>query len=298
MISIASILARTIASATPLALGGVGGLFGEKAGISNIGLDGTMLFGAFAAVLGSYYTGNPWIGLLCAALTGTLIAALHAYFCITLKVDHSIFGIAVNILAANITVYLSSALFGNKGYTANVTKLPSISIPVLKDIPVISAIFTDISVVSILAIIITIAGYFLLYRTRFGLHVMTVGENPKAGFTAGINVERVQYLAVMIGGFTCGLAGAYLSISYLSMFVRDMVSGRGFIAISAILFGRYNPAYVALAALFFGFTDAMQMALQGTIRIPNEIIQCMPYLLTILAVAYTQGRELKKNAIR
>lgn len=298
MISIASVLARTFASATPLALGGVGGLFGEKAGISNIGLDGTMLFGAFAAVLGSYYTGNPWIGLVAAAMTGVLVSLIHAYFCITLKVDHSIFGIAVNILASNITVYLSSALFGNKGYTANVTKLPSISVPVLRDIPVISELFSSISVVTILAIVVAAVGYFLLYKTRFGLHVMSVGENPKAAFTAGVNVRRVQYLAVMIGGLTCGLAGAYLSISYLSMFVRDMVSGRGFIAISAILFGRYNPAYVALAALFFGFADAMQMALQGTINIPNEVIQCIPYLLTIVAVAYTQWRELRKNAIR
>lgn len=286
------------ASATPLMLGGVGGVFGERAGISNIGLDGTMLFGAFAAVLGAYFTGNPWIGLICAALMGILVSLLHAYFCITLKVDHSIFGIAVNILAANITVYLSSAIFGNKGYTANVNKLPSVNIPVLCDIPVISEIFSNISVLTLIAVAVAIAGYYLQYKTRFGLHVISVGENPQAAFTAGINVRRTQYIAVMIGGLTCGLAGAYMSISYLSMFVRDMVSGRGFIAISAILFGRYNPALVALAALFFGLADALQMALQGTVNIPNEVIQCIPYALTILAVAYTQWRELRKNALR
>ena len=130
------------------------------------------------------------------------------------------------------------------------------------------------------------------------MHVQAVGENKNAAFTAGVNTILVQYAAVMLGGFACGLAGAYLSISYLSMFVRDMVSGRGFIAISAILFGQYNPALVALAALFFGLMDALQMALQGIVNIPNEVIQCIPYVLTIVAVAFTQWRQKQKLGLR
>lgn len=294
MISISSIIARMFVSATPIALGGVGGLFGERAGIGNIGLDGTMLFSAFAAVAGSHYTGDPWIGLACAILVGLLISFIHAFFCISLKVDHSIIGIAINILASNVTVYLSSAIFGNKGFSSNVNKLPNLSIPLLKDIPILNETFSSISVITILTVLITVFAHYLLYYTRFGLHVISVGVNPTAAFTAGIKVKRVQYSAVLLSGLTCGLAGAFLSISYLNMFVRDMVSGRGFIAISAILFGRYNPGYVGLAALFFGSADALQMALQGIIDIPNEIIITIPYVLTILAVAFTQWRNLRK----
>lgn len=298
MISFASVFARMFASATPLALGGVGGLFGEKSGIVNIGLEGTMLFSAFAAVLGSYYTGNPWIGLAWAVICGILISFIHAFFCITLKVDHSVFGIVVNILGTNITVYLSSAIFGNKGFTCAVEKLPSVNIKAFQNIPFLSELGSNISIITLFAIFFTIVCYFLLYRTTFGMHVQAVGENKAAAYTAGVNTVLVQYAAVMLGGFACGLAGAYLSISYLSMFVRDMVSGRGFIAISAILFGQYNPALVALAALFFGLMDALQMALQGTVKIPNEIIQCIPYVLTIVAVAFTQWRQKQKLALR
>lgn len=294
-ISLVSVLARTLASATPLALGGVGGLFGERSGISNIGLEGTMVFGAFFAVLGCHYTGSPWLGLMAGALAGILVSLLHAYFCITLGVNHSVIGLAVNILAASVTVFLSSLIFNNRGYTANVEKLPGISIPGLYKIPGIGPLFTELSPITLIAVVLTLAAMYLLYHTRFGLHVMAAGEAPKAAHVMGVKVERTQYLAVMIGGLTCGLGGAYLSISYLSQYVRDMVSGRGFIALAAILFGRYHPVGVLLAALFFGFADALQMSLQGTISVPNELIQCIPYLLTILAVSVSEGRRLRRK---
>lgn len=296
MISVSSILVNTVTSSTALALGSVGGLFGERSGISNIGLEGTMLFSAFAAVCASYYTASPWAGLAAGVAAGVLVSLLHAYFCITLKVNQSIIGLAINILAANLTVYASSSIFGNKGFTPSVAKLPDVSVPLLRDLPVVGDLFGGVSLITLLVIPIALLAFYLLYKTPYGMRVIAVGQNPTAAYVAGVNVKRTQYTAVLLGGFTCGLAGAYLSISYLSMFVRDMVSGRGFIAIAAILFGRYDPLGVCLAALFFGFADAMQIALQGTVRIPNEVIQCIPYVLTILAVTFNEARVMKRSA--
>lgn len=293
MISVASVICNMFASATPIALGGIGGMFGEKSGIVNIGLDGTMLFSAFTAVVSCYYTNSPWLGLLVGVLTGVLISFLHAFCCITLKVDHTIIGLAVNILASSVTVYASSSIFGNKGFTPSVTKLPNMSIPLLRDLPVVGTFFGSVSLITLLVIPIAVIGHYLLNKTPFGIRVVAVGQNPQAAFVAGVNVQRTQYIAVMLGGLTCGLAGSFLSISYLSMFVRDMVSGRGFIAIAAILFGRYKPTGILLAALFFGLADAIQIALQGIVHIPNEIIQCAPYALTILAVTINEVRNKK-----
>ncbi|MPM48961.1 hypothetical protein SDC9_95688 [bioreactor metagenome] len=294
-ISIVSILARMFSSATPIALAGIGGLFGERSGISNIGLEGTMLFSALAAAVGSYYSGSPWIGLLCGVACGLLISLLHAFLCITVRVDQIVIGLVINIFAANATVYLLSVLFQNKGASPAITKLPYVSIPFLRDIPGLEELFSNISVLTVLAIVIMLLAQFLLYQTRFGLHVMAAGQNEKAAFVMGVKVKKTQYLAVLIGGLCCGLAGSFLSISYLNMFVKNMVSGRGFIAIAAILIGRYNPVGVLLASLFFGLADASQMALQGTVSIPNELVQSIPYVLTILVVTINEWRTRRRK---
>jgi len=294
-ISIVSILARMFSSATPIALAGIGGLFGERSGISNIGLEGTMLFSALAAAIGSYYSGSPWIGLLCGVACGLLISLLHAFLCITVRVDQIVIGLVINIFAANATVYLLSVLFQNKGASPAITKLPYVSIPFLRDIPGLEELFSNISVLTVLAIVIMLLAQFLLYQTRFGLHVMAAGQNEKAAFVMGVKVKKTQYLAVLIGGLCCGLAGSFLSISYLNMFVKNMVSGRGFIAIAAILIGRYNPVGVLLASLFFGLADASQMALQGTVSIPNELVQSIPYVLTILVVTINEWRTRRRK---
>lgn len=294
-ISIVSILARMFSSATPIALAGIGGLFGERSGISNIGLEGTMLFSALAAAVGSYYSGSPWIGLLCGVACGLLISLLHAFLCITVRVDQIVIGLVINIFAANATVYLLSVLFQNKGASPAITKLPYVSIPFLRDIPGLEELFSNISVLTVLAIVIMLIAQFLLYQTRFGLHAMAAGQNEKAAFVMGVKVKKTQYLAVLIGGLCCGLAGSFLSISYLNMFVKNMVSGRGFIAIAAILIGRYNPVGVLLASLFFGLADASQMALQGTVSIPNELVQSIPYVLTILVVTINEWRTRRRK---
>lgn len=294
-ISLASILARALASATPIALGGVGGLFGERSGIVNIGLEGTMLFSAFSAALGSYFTGSPWIGLLSGMFTGMLIAFIHAFLCISIKVQHVIIGLVINIFSASMSVYLLDLFFDNKGSSAVVNKLPVLSIPILRDIPGISEAFSNMSIITLLAIIITLIAQFVLYKTKFGLHVMATGENNKAAFSMGVNVERTQYIAVVIGGLCCGLAGSFLSISYLNMFTRGMVSGRGFIAIAAMLFGRFSPTGVLFASLFFGLADALQMALQGNVNLPKELVQSIPYVLTIIGVSLNEYKQYRKS---
>lgn len=293
--SLSSIIGNTLAAATPIALSGVGGMFGERSGVSNIGLEGSMLASAFMAVVGSYYTGNPWGGLLCGVLTGMLVSLLHAFFCITLKVNQTIIGLAVNILAANLTVYASSSIFGKKGFSSNVTQLPDLSIPILRDLPIFGDVFGNLSIITVLIIPVCMMAHYLLYKTPFGPHVIAIGQNPQAAYVASVKVIRTQYIAVMIGGLACGLAGSYLSISYLNLFVRDMVSGRGFIALAAIIFGRYSPWGILGASLFFGFTSAVQMSLQGTVNIPNEWIQCIPYVFTILIVTLNERRAMKNS---
>ena len=217
IISFTSILARMFASATPIALAGIGGLFGERSGISNIGLEGTMLFSALAAAVGTYYSNSPWVGLACGAVCGILISLLHAFLCITVRVDQIVIGLVINIFATNTSVYLLSVLFKNKGASPAITKLPYVSIPLLREIPGMSELFSNISVLTVLVIIIMMIAQYLLYKTRFGLHVMAAGQNGKAAFVMGVKVKRTQYLAVTIGGLCCGLAGSYLSISYLKL---------------------------------------------------------------------------------
>jgi simple sugar transport system permease protein len=294
IISIASVLARTITNSTPLIIAGVGGILCESAGIVNIGIEGTMLTGAFAAVVGSYLTGNAWLGMLIGITAAMLVSALHAYLCITVKIDHIISGLAINIFASSMSVYLLNIIFGVRGNSPTVRHLPVISIPAFTGIPLVGEIFSGISVITILGIGIVIAIHYILYRTPFGLHVIASGKNPLAAQVVGINVKKVQYTSVLIGGFCSGMAGLFLSISYMDMFVKNMVAGRGFIAIATIIFGNYHPVGVALSGLVFGFFDALQMSLQGTINIPPEIIQCIPYFLTIVAVIIAMRRKARE----
>ncbi len=292
-ISVISIISRILVSATPLIITGVGGLFGEKAGIVNIGLDGNMLIGAFTAAIASYYTGSAWLGLLAAVLVCTFIGLLHAYLCVTIRLDHVISGLAVNILATNLTVYILYVLFESKGNSPIVPQLPKITLPLLSDLPTVGPIFTNLSVITLFAPVLVVWAYWLQKKTRFGMQVVASGANPHAAKVMGVNVPRVQYLSVLLGGACCGLAGAFLSISYMNMFVRGMVAGRGYIAIAAILIGNYKPVGVAVAGLFFGLMDALQIALQGTINIPSEFVQSIPYISTLVVVTAVMYRKEK-----
>jgi simple sugar transport system permease protein len=257
----------------------------EHSGIVNIGVEGTMLTGAFAAAAGSFFTGNPWLGLLSGVTAAMLVSLLHAWLCVTLKLNHIISGLAINIFAASMTVYLLVVLWNSTGSSPAVPQLPLLFLPGAVKLPILGELLQGVSVITLIGIPAVGAIYFILDQTAFGLHVIASGKNPLAAAVVGIRVKRVQYISVLIGGFCSGLAGGFLSISYLNIFVKNMTAGRGFIAIATIIFGRYNPAGVAAAGLFFGFLDALQMALQGTVNIPPELVQSIPYCITILAVA-------------
>lgn len=290
-ISLSSIIARMISSATPLLTAASGDILCERSGVVNVGIEGMMLVGAFMAAIGSYYTGNVWIGLLFGVLGGVVVSLLHAWLCITVQINHVISGLAINIFSANMSIYLMYVLFGVKGTSPSVPSLPMLSIPLLNQIPVLSELFSGISVCTVIGFLLMAASTIIINKTPFGMHIIAAGKNPTAAATVGINVSRVRYLSVLLAGIGAGFAGSYLSISYMNSFVKNMIAGRGFITVATIICGNYKPGLVVVAGLCFGLLDAVQMALQGTINIPAEIIQCLPYLATILAVALPAIRQ-------
>jgi simple sugar transport system permease protein len=265
----------------------------ERSGVVNIGVEGTMLSGAFAAALGSFASGNPWIGLLCGIVAAMLVSLLHAYLCVSLKLNHIISGLAINIFASSMTVYFLAVFWNSTGSSPSVPQLPPISLPGAAKLPILGELLNGVSVITLAGVLIVALVHFTLRQTAFGLHVIAGGKKPLAAEVVGIPVSRVRYISVLAGGFCSGLAGAFLSISYLNLFVKNMTAGRGFIAIATIIFGRYNPLGVAAAGLLFGFLDALQMALQGTVNIPPELVQSIPYCVTILAVALSSRTQYR-----
>lgn len=299
-----ALIFSTIRLATPLVLAALGGLFSERAGVINIALEGLMLAGAFTAAAVTHYVGNPWIGLLAGVAAGMLIAGLHALACIRFKADQVVTGAAINILMLGAPAFVSGALFASTGSTPQIPK--ENLLPVLyRFFPSFMppwGIWTELSVISVLAIILVFFARYVLYRTPFGLRLRAVGENPEAADAAGISVKRLRYTGVLISGALAGLGGAYLSIGQSSLFTRNMTSGRGFIALAALIFGKWRPVQTMLACLLFGFTEAVAIQLQGVKlpsgdEIPNQFIQIIPYLLTIVVLAGFIGHSKAPRAL-
>ncbi len=279
-------LAATIRIATPIALAAMGGAFSERAGIINIGLEGMILSGAFAAVVGSFYSGSPWLGVLLSVIAGGLIGALFAYFTIKLAANHVVAGVGMNILALGATTWLMQVLWGNKGSSPNVNGLREFSIPFVKDMPVVGKLIGTHSPLVYIMFLLVLGGWILLFKTPLGLRIRITGEHPEAADTLGINIQGVQYFSVILSGSLAGLGGAYLSLGHLNWFSRNMSAGRGYMALAANIFGRWNPLGGLAASFLFSFTDAVQMRLQSlNIGIAYELIQMLPYLLTIVVLA-------------
>lgn len=279
-------LTATIRIATPIALAAMGGAFSERAGIINIGLEGMILSGAFAAVLGSFLTGSPWIGIVFALLVGAGIGALFACFAVTFRANHVVAGVGINILALGATTWLMQVLWGNKGSSPNVNGLPEISIPVLKDLPVAGKLLGTHCPLVYVMFLVVFGGWVLLFKTPLGLRIRMIGEHPEAADTLGINIQRIQYFSLILSGSVAGLGGAYLSLGHLNWFSMNMSAGRGYMALAANIFGQWNPLGGLAASSLFAFTDAVQMRLQSlNIGVPYELIQMFPYLLTIIVLA-------------
>lgn len=276
----------TVRLSTPLILAALGGLFSERSGVINIALEGMMLAGAFTAAAVTYATGSPYIGLLAGMMAGMLIAAIHAVACIQYLADQVVTGTAINILMLGMPAFLSGAFFLSSGSTPQIPKEHLIPwLPI------------------IIAIVMVPLSWYILYKTPFGLRLRSVGENPEAADAAGVPVARMRYAGVLLSGVLAGLGGAYLSIGQSSLFTRNMTSGRGFIALAALIFGKWRPFQTLLACLLFGFTEAVSIQMQGVVKLPSgedipvQFIQMVPYILTIIVLAGFIGSSRPPRAL-
>src|SRR5256714_10541817 len=272
--------------ATPLILAALGGLFSERSGVINIALEGLMLAGAFTAASITYFAGSPWVGLLAAILAGACIALIHAVACIRFKADQVVSGTAINILLTGVPALLSGAFFLSSGSTPQIPKEHLIP-------------YTPI----VIAAALVPLTWYVLNRTPFGLRLRAVGENPEAADAAGVSVRAMRYTAVLISGALAGVGCAYLSIGQSSLFTRNMAAGRGFIALAALIFGKWRPVQTMLACLLFGFADAMTIQMQGVAKLPSgedipvQFIQMIPYVLTIVVLAGFIGQSRAPKAL-
>ncbi|MBM3819005.1 MAG: ABC transporter permease [Acidimicrobiia bacterium] len=281
----------TIRLATPLVWAAIGGLYSERSGVINVALEGLMLAGAFTAAAVTFYAGSWFIGLIAAVMAGALTAAVLAVACIRFGANEVVAGTAINILFLGLPAVLSGALFLSSGSTPQ--------IPQENLIPA----FADVSVLSVLALAVTLATWYVLYRTPFGLRLRAVGENPEAADAAGVRVQRIRYAGVIISGILAAVGGAYLSVGQSSLFTRNMAAGRGFIALAALIFGKWRPVPTMLACLLFGFADAVTIQMQGVAKLPSgedvpvQFVQMIPYVVTIVVLAGFIGQSRAPGAL-
>ena len=289
-----ALITSTIRLATPLILAALGGMFSERSGVINIALEGKMLAGAFTAAAVTYaadtklHMGNasPWVGLLAAILAGLFIAAIYAVACIRFKADQVVSGAAINILMLGIPGFLSGAFFLSSGSTPQLPKEHLIPL---------TPIFIAFAMVFV--------SWYVMYRTPFGLRLRAVGEKPEAADAAGVSVNQIRYWGVLLAGALAGIGGAYLSIGQSSLFTRNMTAGRGFIALAALIFGKWRPVQTMLACLLFGFTEAVSIQMQGAVKLPSgedipvQFIQMVPYVLTIIVLAGFIGSSKPPGAL-
>jgi len=289
-----SFAASILRVTTPILFAALGAVVADLCGVVNIALEGTMLFSAFTGVAVSAFTQSAWLGLLAAVGVGALVGLTLAYSHLKLGTDAVLAGIALNLLAAEGTVFLLYVVAGDKGVSSSLPSkvLPDWHIPVIKEIPVLGAILGKQNALTYMSLIAVVLVYLFLFKTSFGLRLRAVGENPDAADSVGISVHRVQFVALAISGALAGMGGAHLSMGYVSWFSRNMTSGRGFIALAAETLGYRHPVGVFLASLLFGFADALSNYMQS-LRVPGEFVQMIPYLLTLVALTIYSGRQRK-----
>jgi len=281
-----SLIWSTIRLTTPLILAALGGMFSERSGVINIALEGMMLAGAFTAAAVTYAVGSPFVGLLAGMGAGMVIATIHAIACIRYRADQVVTGTAINILMIGVPGFLCGAFFLSSGSTPQIPKEQLIP-------------WTPI----VIAFALVPIAWYVLYKTPFGLRLRSVGENPEAADAAGVAVARMRYAVVLLSGILAGLGGAYLSIGQSSLFTRNMTSGRGFIALAALIFGKWRPVQTMLACLLFGLTEAVTIQMQGVVKLPSgedipvQFIHMVPYLLTIIVLAGFIGASPPPKAL-
>ncbi|MVP01704.1 ABC transporter permease [Paenibacillus lutrae] len=308
LVILGQIINTTLVFSTALIFAALGGIFSERSGVTNIGLEGLMIAGAFASAVSTFYAQeagmgsmSPWVGLIAALVFGTLFSLIHAVATITFKSDQVISGVVINFLAAGTTVYLVKLLFEGAGQTETLTEVfGKWAIPYLSDIPIIGyGIFTAYPTTYI-ALILVAVSYYVLFKTPFGLRLRSVGEHPSAADTVGVKVLRMRYIGVMLSGALAGLGGATIALTTTSNFSHNTISGQGYIALAAMIFGKWHPVGALGAAVFFGLSQAIRNYVQlfaWSQNIPQEFIFMLPYVLTILVLAGAVGRAYPPSAL-
>lgn len=290
-------LYATLRLSAPLIFAGMGGLISEKSGVINIGLEGMMTMGAFFAVLGSHLTGNPWIGVIMGMLAGGLIAAIHALMCIRLRAQQTISGTAVNLFSAALTSFLIFKVFQKGGQTDIVTALSFAPARWFSQIPILGAALKEMNWFILAAFAVVFFLQWLMNKSVLGLRIRAVGEHPKAADTLGVEVNRIRYGCVIASGLLAGLGGAALSLSATPLYIEGMVAGRGFIALAAMVFGRWKPINTMAACLIFGFANAIQIIAQGFgWSMPSEFYSIIPYVMSLLAMILFAGKARAPKA--
>ena len=305
------VLDSTIRLSIPLLFASLAGLYSERSGIFDIGLEGKMLAGAFASAAAAAVSGSAWIGLGTAVIVAVFFALVHGFASITHRGNQIVSGVAINFIAAGTTIVLGQAWFRQGGRTPSLSaegRFGAIELPgaeAVADIPVLGPIYSELisghSLLTYIAFLMVPFSWWVLFRTRFGLRLRAVGENPAAVDTAGISVAWLRYRAVICTGILTGFAGTYLALAMNAGFVKDMSAGRGFIALAALIFAKWRPVPVMFACLLFGFLDAIAIRLQGSPlpligEVPNQLMQALPYILTVVLLAGFIGKAIPPRA--
>lgn len=294
--------------ATPILLASLGAIICEKSGVVNLGLDGTMLISALFGVLGSAYGGNLIWGVIAGVGSALIISGIFAYFHLVLKANAVLCGTAVNTIASGLTVFALQLATGEKGSSSSLKSytFPTVNIPFIKDIPILGDILSGHNLITYLAFLMVIVIWIFMYKTPLGLRMRAVGENPDAASSVGQNVIKIRILATLLCGVLVGFGGMYLSMGYLSMFTRDMVAGRGFIALAACAMGQATPIGALISSMVFAFFDGLSNILQ-LLQIPSEFVQMLPYVATIFGLTVysiqkirfqkKKSKEIQQNVI-
>ncbi len=290
--TLTALLQGSLSLAVPLIFGSLAGVLSERVGVVNIAIEGQLLAGAFCSALVSSLSHSIWLGLITAGIAGALVAWVLAVFAIRYVVDQIIVGVVLNVLIMGITNFLFSTLMGgNLALFNSPPRFDTMPVPLLSQIPVLGPVlFVQTPIVYLMYLAVGLV-WFFLFKTRWGLRVRAVGEYPKAADTVGIKVYRTRYISVMIGGSLAGIGGAFFTLGQVGAFGKEMTNGAGYIALAALIFGRWNPLYAALAALLFGFSENLQfgLAIIGS-HVPSEFLLMLPYALTVIAVAGLVGK--------
>lgn len=288
-----SLLSGMIRIATPILFAALGELVVERSGILNLGVEGAMLAGAFVGFIVAFFTGSLWLGVIMGVIAGGVLNLIMAFLSVSLKVDQTVAGLTINLFSAGLTFYLFRVIIGGTG-SQNLPTLHTfdvLRIPFLSSIPFVGKVLFSQYLLTYIAFLVILPGIcFYLYRTKYGLNLRCVGENPEAMDMKGVSVSRFQYLSLVFGGMMAGAGGAFLTLASSGLFVPEIIGGRGWIAIAIVIFGDWKPVRIMLATLFFGLIDSFQLQIQGIgIRIPYQILLTLPYILTIVAI--TIGRK-------